>query len=201
MVTWMVPRPVWGRSARRPAASGGASVRSPPRSPNTTRRGGGLTGESTLRSGPSPQSPSSPSPNAQGRSLASTAAPVGGGRRLRCELEHDSGAGNHLRFVRRHEPHGDAQTTADAELLTARVAVLGADAPHQEPDDSGGDERHQNCVENDHCALLPSIGPACSVLVFRLADPRHRLIARPNRERLLVGSSDPPGWVRIGVAP
>jgi hypothetical protein len=40
------------------------------------------------------------------------------------ELESDSGAGNDLGVVQRHEPHAEPQTTAGAEVLTAGAAVL-----------------------------------------------------------------------------
>lgn len=89
------------------------------------------------------------------------------------ELESDPAAGKDLGFVPRHESHADRQTTSDAEVLTASMPVLSTYTPHQERDDRDGDERHEYRVEDDHCALPPSMGQMCSVLVFRLADRRH----------------------------
>lgn len=40
--------------------------------------------------------------------------------------------------------------TTDADVLTAIVAVLRADAPHQQSNDCDADQRHQNDVEQDH---------------------------------------------------
>ena len=58
-----------------------------------------------------------------------------------------------------HRPHADAETTADAQACTAKVAVLRPDAPHQHSDDCSADQRHQNDVAYDQFLAPPPGSP------------------------------------------